>query len=583
MQASHAPLGGWLEQLRASDPEREDFEPLAAGWRGLADMLGVPDYPMQARIRTDGASAWFTASPYGDLLELGVRLTRAWLNWTLAARQLGQLPVKAEQFRSWCGVFDSLAQAIPDSEVMQLHHRLWGKGVTWQWLGENRTRIGEGIRQVTVEGAPDIPQIDDPESLHIPIYTVTGSVGKTTTVRLLHQLLQSTGKCLALTASDGAWIGTDQITKGDAIGGAGAHALLQDPQIEAALFEQGRGGFLKQGMPYAHSDVGVMLNIQAVHLHVDGIETLEDMADLKALGLLPARVAVLNREDTQCRRIGDQRAPDSCVWFSVNAGSQDLRALSEQFLGAAGIQRGEMGEPQSLVIWRDGRPERHLSLDGVAPYHGLLGEKTLEELLAAVAAAWFGPLPIEDWDARLPALRLDSENHLFRTSIHRQGDVIFVLDKAAEDSSLSVLQDAIEEIARREGIGRRIVAMCRAAGEHPDRHYESARSLFRFMDEFVCFDRPDTYTTNWALPIYEPGSIPLLLRDELQRLNAEAGTNKPVTVLPDWAATEEFLRKRIAELGGKTLVLINQPSTGVYGLNESIVDFVAGQSAADER
>ena len=266
------------------------------------------------------------------------------------------------------------------------------------------------------------------------------------------------------------------------------------------------------------------------------------------------------------------------MWFSTSSRPEEIQALSESVLGTAGVLRDGQGNPLALGIWRGGQLERRFGLEGVAPYHGLLGEKTLEELLAAVAAAWFGPLPVEDWDARLPALRLDSENHMFRTSVHKQGDTVFVLDKAGEEASLAILQDAIDQIANREAVEWRIAVMTRQASEPPKRHLQSARMLYHIADEFVCFDRPDTYAGASALPDYEPGSIPVLLRDELDRQNAEHETNKPVTVLPGWAETEDFLRKRLAELGGKTLVLVNQPSTSVHELNQSIIDFATGKA-----
>src|SRR5690606_28704798 len=156
--------------------------------------------------------------------------------------------------------------------------------------------------------------------------------------------------------------------------------------VEAALFEQGRGGIISHGVPYTRSDVAVLVNVQDVHLGLDGVETLEDMARVKAVGVRPARVAVLNRDDARCRRIGERRKADSCVWFSLTASADRLRDVSARALGAAGVERGEGGEPLALIVWRAGRIESRLSLDGVAPYHGLLGEKTVEELLAAVAA-----------------------------------------------------------------------------------------------------------------------------------------------------------------------------------------------------
>ncbi len=576
---THPPLGDWLARARAVDTARARFDPLAAGWQALSAALGLPDYPMQARAGPEDAIVWHSACPYLGVAHLGLSLTQGWLVLACAGWKQGGLRIKADRLEKWRGDFDRLPAMLPDSDIMGLHRDLWRRGVAWRWEGGRRTRVGVGDRQAVIEGAGCPGQFDDPDEWRVPIYTVTGSVGKTTTVRMLSQLLANSGKRLALTASDGAWIGATQVAHGDCIGGLSAETLLNSPDVEAALFEQGRGGIIKHGVPYARSDVAVLINVQDVHLGLDGVDTLEDMARVKAMGVRPARVAVLNHEDAQCRRIGARRPADSCVWFSLTASPDRLRDVSAGALGAAGVERDENGEPLALAVWRAGRPECRLSLDGVAPYHGLLGEKTVEELLAVVAAAWFGPLPVSDWQACLRALRLDNTNHLFRTSVHRRGEVLYVLDKAGEESSLDVLREAIENLAEREGIARRVAVVARAAGEPPERHRESARLLHGFMDEFICFDRPVSYTYPTALPVYAPGSIPLLLRDEFARLNAERGTDKPVTVVEDWAAAEACLREYLSGLEGKVLVLINQPSTADVDLNDSIVAFVTDREA----
>ena len=427
-------------------------------------------------------------------------------------------------------------------------------------------------------GAPADLDLSDPHAWRIPIYTVTGSVGKTTTARLLFQLLEQSVANLALAASDGAWLGQQQLSKGDCIGGRSAQALLRMPAVMAAVLEQGRGGIVKQGVPYAQSDVGILLNVQAVHLGVDGIQTLEQMANTKVVGLHPARIWVLNHDDEQCRRLGGQHTACHLVWFSLTADAESLCDLSRNHKGAIGVLRNmtktEQEEASALQIYESGQEIQRLPLNGVAPYHGMMGEKTLEELLAAVAAAWFGPLPVKDWAARLSALRLDSNNHAFRSSVHHQNRVIFVLDKAAETASLKELKNVVNELAKRENCEHRIVVLTRSAGEPPERHLESAEVLFSFMDEVVYFDRQDTYTTAHALPIYTPGSIPELMHQAFEQQNQFNGTQKSISLLNEWVQVEHFLRKRLPTLKGKTLVLINQPGTGLTELNQKILDFV---------
>jgi hypothetical protein len=581
-------LEPWLQVLKKMGIPMSD-SPLEMGYLALERAFKCPEYPSDWRIKPDGDKNVFApgdgqahshliihlANPYRKFAHHAVRLTGMWLNWGHTVMRENRLSVSKKQLQQWRAGLDHIRTCLPEPSLMAGHFGLWQDGIPWEWLGEDRTRMGDGSLQKIVRGATKHLLAEKFGPWHIPIYTVTGSVGKTTTARLLFQLLQGSDRTLALAASDGAWIQEKRVIEGDCIGGVSAEALLRNPTVEAAVFEQGRGGIIKQGVPYARSDVGILLNIQPVHLGLDGIETLEEMADTKAVGLRPARLWVLNYDDAQCVRIAKQHPSSQTLWFSVSANSDELQSTSVDAHAALGVERDAKGAPLALTIWRAGQQIECWSLDCVRPYHGLLGEKTLEELLASVAAAYFGSLSLSknSWPDRLRALSLDSGNHAFRTSVHRQDHAVFVLDKAGELPSLEPLKTAVDEVARTEGCEYRIVAFCRSAGEVPSRHLESAQFFHGLVDEFVCFDRPDTYTSKVALPIYAPGSIPALLRNEFIRLNHETGDEKPVSTHENWTEAEVFLRQRLAQLTHKTLVLVNQPATAATELNQQILEF----------
>jgi len=572
-------LGSWTARLRDTDKNAADFDPLLAGWRALMVALGLPDYPAATTIMPDGKQAWNVALPYPQIAALALELLRTWLELAGSASGRESIALSAGGVAKWRDGFARLQAALPAAEIAGLHHALWESGVVWTWQGGTRTVIGEGVRRQVIEGAGDAGpwrDTDDwPDRWRVPSYTVTGSIGKTTTTRLLRQLLADSGARIATADSDGVWIGDERLYKGDSIGGTAGFALQRDPRVEALVLEQGRAGILRHGVPLARSDVGVLLNIGEVHLGLEGVETLDQLADVKALGLASARVAVLNHDDPQCRRIGAARAADSVVWFSLIAPPGDLRALSQTSRAAAGIERDAGDSPRALALWQDGDMALRLDLAGVAPFHGLLGEKTLEELLAATCAAWVGPLPVRDWPARLRALRLDAGNHAFRASLHRRGDVLFVLDKAGEDASAELLAKWIDDLASREGVSHRIMLVTRSAADIPEAHKASIRPLHPVFDEFACFDRLDTYETPQALPIYGQGGIPVLLRDEFLRLSAEAGDAKPACTLGEWPEVEAWLDRRLAELPGKVLVLVNQSATNVTDLNDAILAYVS--------
>lgn len=590
--AAHFPaLQLWSDEVVATR-SATDVSPLLRGWLALQAAFEMALYPADiSEISEIPASpeADFTTSPnprhalrlhsacpYDAFATLGLQLTGMWLSWSHAALQQGQLNLPREQLQRWCAGFERLSTLLPPPEVRGLHHRLWQQGISWQWSGGDKTRIGQGERQRIVTGVPEDSSFDESDKWRVPIYTVTGSVGKTTTARLLSQLLKTSGQTLAVTASDGAWVGEQKVAEGDCIGGVTARALLQQPGVQAAVFEQGRGGIVKQGVPYVYSDVAILLNVQSVHLGTEGIDTLSQMADTKALGLRPARLAVLNYDDVECRRIGGKRVAHSRIWFSTTATPASLRDMSRTAHAALGVSRDKHHAPIDLLIWQGGELKRQINLENVAPYHGLLGEKTLEELLAAVAAAWFGPLPlsIENWSASLRTLRLDSNNHIFRSSMHWQGSAAFVLDKAVENVHLTLLKETIKEFVKREKFDHCILVITRLPATPSETHQKSALSVYEIADEFICFDRPDAYQRSTALPEHSLGSIPDVLRKTLEWMNQDQEKNKSITVAKDWHASEDILRRRLSmSANEKILVLINQPTTSAPELDQQILTF----------
>ena len=193
----------------------------------------------------------------------------------------------------------------------------------------------------------------DDASIRFPIVSVTGTNGKTTVSRLLQHVLMCTGKAVGLASTSGTFVNHQCVCKGDHAGPRSARCLLSDRSIEAAVLETARGGIIREGLGYDLADVGVITNITADHLGVDGVETLEDLILVKSLvaeAVKGSGAAVLNAGDPATvlilKRIkvkpilfcSDERAADAlnpdCVhvfvrdgWICVRDGAALLRIL----------------------------------------------------------------------------------------------------------------------------------------------------------------------------------------------------------------------------------------------------------------
>ena len=150
-------------------------------------------------------------------------------------------------------------------------------------------------------GAYIVDMLFPPGSQHsVPIVAVTGTNGKTTTIRLISHILGLSGKIVGMTSTDAVIIDNIPILKGDYSGPEGARKVMMDATIDMAVLEVARGGILRRGLGYNESDVGVFLNVSSDHLGEGGIDTLEALTRLKSTvieAVKPSGYAVFNADD----------------------------------------------------------------------------------------------------------------------------------------------------------------------------------------------------------------------------------------------------------------------------------------------
>ena len=204
-------------------------------------------------------------------------------------------------------------------------------------IAESYRKIGGGIcvvnaapgvrRQVAPsEGTPrDVaaPVIDmlfpQGSPVKVPIAAVTGTNGKTTTARMLAHITKMAGYTPGLTTTDGVYIDGQRTVEGDMTGPVSARMVLSDPQIDLAVLETARGGLLRAGMGVRHVNVGAVLNVQSDHLGIKGIDTLEQLAEVKRIVVEVAEdCAVLNADDPHVLRMSGYTDAKVICYVTLN-------------------------------------------------------------------------------------------------------------------------------------------------------------------------------------------------------------------------------------------------------------------------
>jgi len=237
-------------------------------------------------------------------------------------------------------------------------------------------------------------------SSRIPIVAVTGTNGKTTTARMISHIFKGLGRKVGMTSTDGVVIDERLVIRADASGPKSARMVLQNPRVDFAVFEVARGGILREGLGYERNDVAVVLNVQPDHLGMRGIDTVEQLADVKAV-LVEAVPrdghAVLNADDPLVREMR-RRCSGQVVWISMDEPGSETRDMIEQHCRRGGkalvVEPSERGE---MIVVKHGRREMQLAWTHLLPStFGGRARMNVQNALAAAAAAFASGAPLHD-------------------------------------------------------------------------------------------------------------------------------------------------------------------------------------------
>ena len=228
-------------------------------------------------------------------------------------------------------------------------------------------------------------------SSRIPIIAVTGTNGKTTSVRLLAHLAKQTGYHTGFTTTDGIYINNELITDGDCSGPGSAAVVLRDPLVDFAVLECARGGILRAGLGFDHCNVSVVTNISEDHLGLNGINTIEELAKVKKV--VPASTfndgyAVLNADDDLVYAMREDLTCNIAL-FSTEANNYRIHSHFKNNGKAAVVEEGNFtlydGLDKTIVLSIEEVP---LTLNGKS-------NSMIQNILASILAAAVSNIPID--------------------------------------------------------------------------------------------------------------------------------------------------------------------------------------------
>jgi cyanophycin synthetase len=372
----------------------------------------------------------------------------------------------------------------------------------------------------------------------IPIASITGTNGKTTTARMLAHIFKLTGLRVGLTTTDGVYIDGHKTVEGDMTGPIAARMVLRDPSVDVAVLETARGGMLKRGMGYRKCTVGACLNIQADHLGLRGIETLEDLALVKRIVIEVAQnTAVLNADDPLCLRMADHTQAENVCYVTMNPAHALVKEHIQSGGRAAVLEEGIRGQMITLydheahmpLLWTYQIPA---TLDGRAMHN-------VQNALFAAAMAYSMDLKLEDIRHGLQTFDTTFFQVPGRTNIFDELPFRVILDYGHNPSAVEAMCKLVERL---DAKGRRICVLS-APG---DRRNEDIREIARLtagrFDHYI-LRRDD------SLRGRKPDEIPKLLRKTLMEGGVKATC---IELIPD----EQLAVDAALNMGEKDDVLL---------------------------
>jgi cyanophycin synthetase len=320
----------------------------------------------------------------------------------------------------------------------------------------------------------------DGEDGRIPVVAVTGTNGKTTTVRLIAHLLAGTGLRTGMTCTDGVYVNDRRLDTGDCSGPKSARNVLMHPDVDAAVFETARGGLLREGLAFDRCKVAVVTNIgEGDHLGLNYITTVEDLAVLKRVivqNVAPDGMAVLNAADPIVAKMAEN-CPGAVTYFAADRHHPVMATHNAQgkrvvYIDGNHIVCAELGS----VVQRIPLNDVPLTRKGTISFQ-------VENAMASVAAAWALNLDWAAVRAALTSFASDADTAPGRFNVFSYRGATLIADYGHNPDAIIALVRAVEAMPA----GRRTMVISGAGDRRDEDIRKQTEILGDAFDEVILY------------------------------------------------------------------------------------------------
>lgn len=352
-----------------------------------------------------------------------------------------------------------------DAKLQPLHDAARERGLNfcgddeWTTIG-----MGKSGRTWDTPALPSVDEVDWDSLADVPSVMVTGTNGKSTTVRTLFEIAKAAGMMPGASSTDWIQVGDDTLDKDDWSGPGGARAVLKDTRVEVAILETARGGMLRRGLGVPRVDVSVVTNVAADHLGEMGVHDLPALTEVKFIVERAGDSMVLNADDPEVRRRG-QSCQKPVLWYSldesdeliqshINAGGESIFLRGMELIHHSTGTETIIADVASIPM----------TLNGAVRYN-------IGNAMAAAGAALKMGLPVESIREGLKNFRSDPVSNPGRLNVFDLNGVTAMVDFAHNPHGMEALFDAASRMPHQR--------MCVLLGQAGDRNDASIKDLTR--------------------------------------------------------------------------------------------------------
>ena len=426
--------------------------------------------------------------------------------WAWACIESGESIEDLADFDEKVVEFQTLIEAERNPALLTLAAAAFDHGVSFLWDDDDvSVGLGTGSETWPFRDLPEPASLEWSKFHDIPVGVVTGTNGKTTTVRLATHIVRGTGKNVGVSCTDWIAVNDDIIERGDWSGPGGARNVLRQAAVDVAILETARGGLLRRGLGVNKADVALITNIAADHLGDFGSQNLQELLDIKwvvSRSVEGSGVLVLNADD-ELLVAKAKKYSGNLVWFSLDPKNEVVKQHASDGGLAFVLDENKLtrlaGKEREVICASD---EIQITLAGAARHN-------IANSLAAAALTYCLGVSVEDIRTGLKSISQDDNPG--RCNVYEISGVNVLLDFAHNPQAMQALFDMASGLPAK----RRLLAFGQAGDRPDDLIRELAQGAWSIGLDAVIVSELEAYHRGRS-----HGDVYQVIHDELIRCGA---------------------------------------------------------------